>query len=471
MYGSGVRAQVFEVIVRQALAGAPWREICAGPMLVNNISPEEILAEVDRRLNILQKEMSEKEQALFTVCLDEWKERLKPSGSNHYFGQDAVKSPAIEALVSEFYSAYGLCPPKDIVICKSPLTVEFYWRCANLSSSASLGDCLEVARSLARDTVAEWLAETSRIAEKEFPAFLARNHGREDIVSVIWACNSRLTRELIGAIDSATDQGFGSAVIYSLSANLSPQLRPLSTAVSMTLNTFDHVYVDEQQTTSELNRQRRRLDLSAIWNMDLVVAFDFIQSAFKDRYRLRDEDSRRLKAWLKLFKVAPWYLFFEHVCYVGCAPTEIVQDERRRISSRNGAAVVFPDGCKIWAVDGIHASRKLIEEPSALTAEEIDTEPNSNLRRLMLDIYGVSRFLMDTNAKLIQEDECGQLYRKDMANDEALVVVRVTNKTMEADGTYAQYFLRVPPTITTAKEAVAWTFQLPVNEYDPFEET
>ena len=43
------RAEVFEVIVRQALAGAPWREICAGPMQVNNISPEKIEAEVQRR--------------------------------------------------------------------------------------------------------------------------------------------------------------------------------------------------------------------------------------------------------------------------------------------------------------------------------------------------------------------------------------------------------------------------------------
>ena len=54
-YGSGVRAQVFEVIVRQALAGAPWREICAGPMQVNNISPEEVEAEVKRRQALLNK--------------------------------------------------------------------------------------------------------------------------------------------------------------------------------------------------------------------------------------------------------------------------------------------------------------------------------------------------------------------------------------------------------------------------------
>ena len=54
-YGSGVRAQVFEVIVRQALAGAPWREICAGPMSVNNISPDEVETEVKRREQLLKK--------------------------------------------------------------------------------------------------------------------------------------------------------------------------------------------------------------------------------------------------------------------------------------------------------------------------------------------------------------------------------------------------------------------------------
>jgi hypothetical protein len=52
-YGSGVRAQVFEVIVRQALAGAPWKEICAGPMQVNNISADEVEGEVKRRQALL----------------------------------------------------------------------------------------------------------------------------------------------------------------------------------------------------------------------------------------------------------------------------------------------------------------------------------------------------------------------------------------------------------------------------------
>lgn len=46
---SVVRSQVFEVIIRQAIAGAPWREICSGPMLENNITAEEVESEIERR--------------------------------------------------------------------------------------------------------------------------------------------------------------------------------------------------------------------------------------------------------------------------------------------------------------------------------------------------------------------------------------------------------------------------------------
>ncbi len=50
-YGTGVRAAVLEVVVGQAISGAPWREICAGPMKMNGIKPEEVEEEVRRRSN------------------------------------------------------------------------------------------------------------------------------------------------------------------------------------------------------------------------------------------------------------------------------------------------------------------------------------------------------------------------------------------------------------------------------------
>lgn len=41
-----VRALVFLVIVRQALAGAPWQELCAGVMQTNNITQQEVIDEL-----------------------------------------------------------------------------------------------------------------------------------------------------------------------------------------------------------------------------------------------------------------------------------------------------------------------------------------------------------------------------------------------------------------------------------------
>ncbi len=49
VYGTSIKQMVFEVILRQAMAGAPWKEICKGPMKVNGIDPKEIEEELNRR--------------------------------------------------------------------------------------------------------------------------------------------------------------------------------------------------------------------------------------------------------------------------------------------------------------------------------------------------------------------------------------------------------------------------------------
>jgi Ca-activated chloride channel homolog len=87
-YGSGVRAQVFEVVVRQAIEGAPWREICAGPMQVNNISEEEVIQEVARRGHKLKPAGDPAELARIKTRLDRFEELLKAA-------YDAIKSGTV----------------------------------------------------------------------------------------------------------------------------------------------------------------------------------------------------------------------------------------------------------------------------------------------------------------------------------------------------------------------------------------
>lgn len=48
-YGTGIRKQVFELIVQQATTGAEWKESFTNQMRLNNIMPREIEQEVARR--------------------------------------------------------------------------------------------------------------------------------------------------------------------------------------------------------------------------------------------------------------------------------------------------------------------------------------------------------------------------------------------------------------------------------------
>jgi hypothetical protein len=49
-YGHGIRSQIMELAVRHAIAGLPWKEQCAAAMKANQISIEEVEAEVLRRM-------------------------------------------------------------------------------------------------------------------------------------------------------------------------------------------------------------------------------------------------------------------------------------------------------------------------------------------------------------------------------------------------------------------------------------
>lgn len=120
------------------------------------------------------------------------------------------------------------------------------------------------------------------------------------------------------------------------------------------------------------------------------------------------------------------------------------------------------------------------DRPSELfTLAEIESEFNIEVRRVMTELYGIGRYIQDTHAELIHEDKFGKLYRKPAPegenewenSDEDLVVVQVTNSTREPDGTYRQYFLRVPPGMQRARQAVAWTFGMSEEEYQPAFET
>jgi hypothetical protein len=159
-------------------------------------------------------------------------------------------------------------------------------------------------------------------------------------------------------------------------------------------------------------------------------------------------------------------------------PTRLHFDDRMRIHSVTGPAIQYvPNtseaglGFSIYAIHGITVPRKLVENRDSITVEEIEREQNQEVRRIMVEAYGAQRYLENSNAEMIHADLSGQLWRKNMPNDEPLVMVRVKNSTPEPDGSIKVYWLRVPPTVLTAQEGVAWTFNMQGHEYVPEQET
>jgi hypothetical protein len=131
----------------------------------------------------------------------------------------------------------------------------------------------------------------------------------------------------------------------------------------------------------------------------------------------------------------------------------------------------FSDGYKICALHGVRVAPEFVENPKEVTAKMIEKELNAEVRRLLIDRYGVARYLLDTGAGIVDKTETATLYRKQQPGDEPIAIVQVQNSTPEPDGSYKQYFLRVPPYIRTAREAVAWTFGMSAEQYNPEAET
>lgn len=81
-------------------------------------------------------------------------------------------------------------------------------------------------------------------------------------------------------------------------------------------------------------------------------------------------------------------------------------------------------------------------------------------RKEAIERIGFQTFIDKGIADLINDDpEYGTLYRlPGETPSEPMVLLKVVNSTPEPDGTFSDYYLRVPPEMTDVREAVKWTF-------------
>lgn len=182
-------------------------------------------------------------------------------------------------------------------------------------------------------------------------------------------------------------------------------------------------------------------------------------------------DDGPLGALTAVCRNAGWWWPYARVAVLSERPVALHRDEAGRLDHGDGPALAYPDGFALHAWRGMPVPAEFLAGLATLTPERIRAEENAELRRVMLEYYGYDRYLTDSGARPLHQDETGTLWRIDLVDDEPVVMVEVLNSTPEPDGTRRTYWLRVPPSTRTARAGVAWTFGLAAEAYAPAAET
>jgi hypothetical protein len=190
-----------------------------------------------------------------------------------------------------------------------------------------------------------------------------------------------------------------------------------------------------------------------------------------EAYRTAGAADELLHALAAVAEQTHWWWPFANAVVLCERPIAVHLDELGRLHHGDGPALAYADGFELYRWRGVAIPKTFAQTLAALTPEIIRGERNAELRRIMLEHYGHDRYIVDSGAEPIQQDEAGRLWQVRLPGDEPITMVEVVNSTAEPDGTHNVYWLRVPPNTATAKAGVAWTFGLTEAEYAPLVQT
>lgn len=241
----------------------------------------------------------------------------------------------------------------------------------------------------------------------------------------------------------------------------------------------------------DLNFQLSQAIYSLIGNSSLFKAIDAdFPNLTRSGYSFNDAD------WLGFYKIfndsvqlnnraesAPFDFImcggFDCFFYGDCTvvlrkPCKVKRNQNLVLHCEDGPAVEWKDGTRLYYWNGIEVTESLILRPETVTREDILSEKNVEVRRCFQEALGSERFahLLGLTSIDEKQDRFGNtmiLYRtndKDKLIGEYIHFAKVICPT-----TGRNYFLCVPPRISSVEEAVAWTFGKRAKEYKPERET
>ena len=164
-------------------------------------------------------------------------------------------------------------------------------------------------------------------------------------------------------------------------------------------------------------------------------------------------DSAKWLAKSSLIQDCGWVLFFERTCLVCDRPSQISFDDQYRLHSEGEPAIAYNDGDCVYAYNGVVMPEKYGRlHPHQWQASWLLTEPNAELRRVLIQGIGYGRICQELQATEIDSWREYTLLRIDNNID----VEPIHLLKMICPSTKHIHATRVPPHIHSAKEAITW---------------
>jgi hypothetical protein len=158
-----------------------------------------------------------------------------------------------------------------------------------------------------------------------------------------------------------------------------------------------------------------------------------------------------ISLWEQMNKACNWWFPFRNTFILSDRHSALHVDERGRPHNTQGPAVEYRDGWKLYAWKGIMVPEHIIEQPETITAKGILKENNTEIRRAMVDIIGIEKFIIDSKGKQLDEQGEYELLQVPYLDGGSMIALK-----MRCPTTSAIYVHTVHPNCTNVEQALAW---------------
>ena len=116
-----------------------------------------------------------------------------------------------------------------------------------------------------------------------------------------------------------------------------------------------------------------------------------------------EKSNEGLAIFEQLANNSGWHYMFEE-CAIICDRASEIHIEQNVLHNDEGPAIAYSDGVAIYAIGGHVVTEQIVMHPETITLDQIDNESDQETKRIMIQRYGVAKYLTETGAKVIDSD-------------------------------------------------------------------